>query len=75
MLISLREYAELHGKKPTSVYLKYSRGYFKTARKYGGQVLIDDGEPLVVYRVQKGERFVNPNYVIVREHRRIRCHG
>lgn len=44
-LISLKEYAELHGVTPATVRQKVLRGGFKTARKIGGVWLIDKSEP------------------------------
>ena len=70
MLIGLRDYAKLHGKSYESIYQKYVRNYFQTARKVGGQVLLDDSEPLPVYRIGSGEVFDNPNYVRLCETRK-----
>jgi hypothetical protein len=45
MLVSLQEYAELHGKKPDNVRQKIHRGGFETAVKSGGTWMIDSEEP------------------------------
>lgn len=44
-LISLKEYAELHGVTPDTVRQKVLRGGFKTAQKIGRNWVIDKNEP------------------------------
>ena len=45
MLISIVEYAQKHGKEPSTVRQKAERGGFKTARKIGRNWIIDSEEP------------------------------
>ena len=45
MLISLKEYAIMHGKAEISVQQKARRGGFKTAQKIGRNWVIDSEEP------------------------------
>jgi hypothetical protein len=44
-LISLTEYAKIHGKEQSSVRQKAERGGFQTARKIGRNWVIDRDEP------------------------------
>lgn len=44
-LISLAEYASIHGKNPATVRQKAGRKGFKTARKIGRNWVIDSEEP------------------------------
>jgi hypothetical protein len=44
-LISIAEYAAMHGKAAISVQQKARRGGFKTARKIGRNWVIDSDEP------------------------------
>lgn len=53
-MISLKEYAERHGKAPVSVRQKAARGGFRTAQKIGRDWLIDENEPYDDRRVQSG---------------------
>lgn len=71
-LTTIKGYAEKYGKKPESIYQKYSRGYFSSAKKFGNQIIMDDAEPLPVYRARPGEEFPNPNIVRMKETRRKR---
>lgn len=52
-LISLAEYAKLHGKDPSSVRHKALRGGFKTARKIGRNWVIEKKEPYTDFRFKK----------------------
>lgn len=54
-LITLKDYAERHGKNPVNVRQKALRGGFKTARKIGRDWLIDEDEPFVDRRVTDGK--------------------
>ena len=44
MLISLAEYAEIHGRDPATVRQMALRGGFQTARKIGRNWVIEDSE-------------------------------
>lgn len=46
-LISLVEYAELHGVTSDTVRQRANRGVFKTARKIGRNWVIDKNEPYI----------------------------
>jgi hypothetical protein len=46
-LISLVEYAAIHGKEQSSVRQKAERGGFQTARKIGRNWVIDSEEPYI----------------------------
>lgn len=46
-LISLAEYAAIHGKEQSSVRQKAERGGFQTARKIGRNWCIDRDEPYI----------------------------
>jgi hypothetical protein len=54
-LISIVEYASLHGKSPISVQQKARRGEFKTAHKIGRNWVIDKDEPYNDCRVKSGK--------------------
>ena len=54
-LISLREYAELHGRAHDSVRQKVLRGGFKTARRIGRNWVIDSDEPYTDERIRSGD--------------------
>lgn len=56
MLISLAEYAKMHGKAQSSVQQKARRGGFQTARKIGRNWVIDSEEPYIDYRGNKKYR-------------------
>ena len=45
MLISLVEYAKIHGRDPATARQMALRGGFKTARKIGRNWVIEDSEP------------------------------
>lgn len=49
-LISLVEYAKLHGKEESTVRRKAIRGGFKTAQKIGRNWVIDKDEPYTDHR-------------------------
>ena len=55
MLISLKEYAEIHGKAPVSVRQMAQRGSFATAKKIGYSWVIDSDEPYPDNRVKTGK--------------------
>lgn len=50
IIISLVDYAKLHGREISSVRQKALRGGFKTARKIGRNWVIDRDEPYHDYR-------------------------
>lgn len=52
-LISISEYAALHGKAAISVQQKARRGGFKTAQKIGRNWVIDSEEPYSDSRVKR----------------------
>ena len=54
-MISLKEYAERHGKAPVSVRQKAARGGFKTAKNIGRDWIIDENEPYDDRRIQSGD--------------------
>ena len=54
-MITLREYAERHGKEPVSVRQKAQRGGFQTAQKLGRDWIIDEDEPYIDGRVTSGK--------------------
>lgn len=54
-MISLKEYAERHGKAPVSVRQKAARGGFKTAQKIGRDWIIDEDEPYEDLRETSGK--------------------
>ena len=55
MLISLAEYAALHGKAQISARKLAQRGRFETAKKIGRNWVIDDAEPWPDSRVKTGK--------------------
>lgn len=55
MLITIKEYAEKHGKAPISVQQKCRRGGFNTAVKKGRDWFIDEDEPYIDNRVKSGD--------------------
>ena len=55
MLISLAEYAALHGKAQISARKLAQRGRFETAKKIGRNWVIDDAEPWPDKRVKTGK--------------------
>ena len=61
MLITLKEYAAIHGKAASSVRQKAERGGFSTAVRKGRDWFIDDDEPYIDRRVVTGK------YVAARE--------
>jgi len=54
-MITLREYAERHGKETVSVRQKAQRGGFQTAQKLGRDWIIDEDEPYTDRRVTSGK--------------------
>ena len=54
-LISLKEYAERHGRNPATFRQKALRGGFQTAQKIGRDWMIDEDEPYVDKRIQSGD--------------------
>lgn len=54
-LITLKEYAERHGRNPATFRQKALRGGFKTAQKIGRDWMIDENEPLEDLRVKSGD--------------------
>lgn len=54
-LITLKEYAERHGRDPVVVRQKAIRGGFKTAHHLGRDWVIDEDEPYVDDRVRNGK--------------------
>lgn len=50
MLISLVEYAKIHGRDPATVRQMALRGGFQTARKIGRNWVIEDSEPYPDHR-------------------------
>jgi hypothetical protein len=57
-LISLREYAIIHGKSKVTIVKKATAGGFKTAQKVGNTYVIDADEPYIDNRVKSG-KYVN----------------
>lgn len=55
MLISLAEYAALHGKAQISARKLAQRGRFETAKKIGRNWVIDDAEPWPDSRLKTGK--------------------
>ena len=64
-MITLSEYARRNEKDYGNVYRKYKRGDFKTAKKQGDFVMIDEDEPYC------DKRFVTGRYVGYRENIKI----
>lgn len=54
-LITLKEYAKKYGRSDATVRQKLYRGGFKTARKIGRQLFIDEDEAYVDERIISGE--------------------
>lgn len=54
-MISLKEYAERHGRDPATFRQKALRGGFKTAQKIGRDWMIDEHEPLEDKRIKSGK--------------------
>ena len=54
-LISLTEYAKLHGLARDTVVQRAKRGAYKTARKVGSTYVIDANEPHVDHRIKSGK--------------------
>lgn len=54
-MISLKAYAEKHGKAPVSVRQKAARGGFNTAQKIGRDWIIDEDEPYADNRETSGD--------------------
>lgn len=54
-LITLKEYAERHGRNPATFRQKALRGGFKTAQKIGRDWMIDENEPLDDMRIKSGK--------------------
>ena len=54
-MISLTEYAALHGKSPVSVRQMAARGGFKTAVKIARNWIIDETEPYPDGRIKTGK--------------------
>ena len=54
-MITLKEYAEKHGKNRLTVNQKAQRGGFKTAQKIGYQWFIDEDEPYIDGRIKSGK--------------------
>lgn len=57
-LVSITEYAKMHGKAPVSVRQKAARGGFKTAQKIGKTWVIDSAEPYTDERITTG-KYIN----------------
>lgn len=55
MLISLAEYAEIHGRDPATVRQMALRGGFQTARKIGRNWVIEDSEEYPDHRKRGGK--------------------
>lgn len=55
MLISLQEYAQIHGRTPDTIRQRCQRGLSKSARKIGRNWVIDSEEPLIDNRVKSGK--------------------
>ena len=53
-LISLAEYAKMHGITGDTARQRAARGVFKTARKIGRNWVIEKNEPYVDNRFKKG---------------------
>jgi hypothetical protein len=54
-LISIAEYAKLHGRSHATVRQRILRGAFKTARKIGRNWVIDSEEPYTDGRLKSGD--------------------
>lgn len=55
MLVSVTEYAKMHGKDVSCVRRKCISGKLKTARKIGNSWVIDSEEPYTDNRVKTGQ--------------------
>ncbi len=55
MLISLPDYAAMHGKNPANARQMALRGSFQTARKIGRNWVIDSEEPWPDRRIKSGK--------------------
>lgn len=55
MMISLAEYAVMHGKSPVTVRQMAARGGFQTAQKIARNWIIDENEPYPDGRVKTGK--------------------
>lgn len=54
-LISVAEYAKLHGLTRQTVTQRAKRGSYKTARKVGATYVIDKNEPHIDHRIKSGK--------------------
>lgn len=54
-MITLKQYAEMHGRNPASCRQMAGRGSFKTAKKIGRDWMIDPSEPYPDRRVKSGK--------------------
>ena len=54
-LITLKEYAERHGRNPATARQKANRGGFLTAQKIGRDWFIDEDEPYADNRETSGD--------------------
>ena len=61
MLISLSEYARMHGKADTSARQMAARGGFNSARKIGRNWVIEDSEPWPDRRITSGKYIKKEN--------------
>lgn len=59
MMITLTEYAKMHGKDPSTVRQKALRGGFETAQKLGRDWVIDKEEPYLDGREKSGGKYKN----------------
>ncbi len=55
-MISLLEYARMHGKTADAMRIKANRGNFQTAKKFGREWYIDSAEPLIDNRRKNSEK-------------------
>ncbi len=53
--ITLKEYAERHGRNPATMRQSAIRGRFETAKKIGRDWIIDEDEPFTDGRVKSGK--------------------
>ena len=58
-LVSLAQYAELHGISKSAVKQKVASGGYKTARKIGATYVIDANEPHIDRRIKHGRCIKN----------------
>lgn len=54
-LVSLTEYAKMHGLARDTVVQRAKRGSYKTARKVGATYVIDKNEPHIDNRLKSGK--------------------